>query len=305
MGSDEEEEEEEDEETVRRLVDEVYLRAEPIDREAILEDYKQLLIQQFGIKRKNSFLQYKLCTYYKRRKMDHVFKDEESLDEWQAKYEKRLDEFCTFREKIQREQQSEIADISFMKEQSTEQDKRREDEFRAMQKCEKDTAKGLIDTRTGKVISDKVIERLICRQNMKARDIAEIRLNYIKKKEKVKDFEYQLRALETIDGKLHLIDYEQLRIENQNFTDKIEERDDELRRLRVRYNGAVQSLAHVREKSSIIEMKIDDLANETITVEDELTMVSMGGYKINKNKNFIRNVRYQCFKFIGFDFCWL
>lgn len=117
------------------------------------------------------------------------------------------------------------------------------------------------------------MERLIKRQYAKAEEISEVRLKYIRRKDKVKNLENQLRTLETIDGQHHLIEYEQLRMENHNLSDKIEERDEELRKLRIRYDTAVQMLAHMREKSSNTGTHIDDLELESGIIEDELSSV--------------------------------
>ena len=47
---------------------------------------------------------------------------------------------------------------------------------------------------------------------------------------------------------LHLIDFEQLKIENQSLAEKIEERNEELARLRGKTSQVMQILAHVKEK---------------------------------------------------------
>ncbi len=47
---------------------------------------------------------------------------------------------------------------------------------------------------------------------------------------------------------LHLIDFEQLKIENQSLAEKIEERNDELARLRAKTSQVMQILAHIKEK---------------------------------------------------------
>lgn len=107
-------------------------------------------------------------------------------------------------------------------------------------------------------------ERLIQRQRQKSAEIAEIRLVYIKQRDKVKEIENQLKALETIDGTLHLMDFEQLRMENTTYTDKIEERDEELMRLRERHSHANSVLAHTREKSNVIVEEIEEKKEESV-----------------------------------------
>ena len=47
---------------------------------------------------------------------------------------------------------------------------------------------------------------------------------------------------------LHLIDFEQLKIENQTLNEKIEERNEELHKLRTNITSHVVKLSHTREK---------------------------------------------------------
>lgn len=88
--------------------------------------------------------------------MDHVFKEEELIEEMQQKYDKKLDELYEIREKYIREQQSELADIAYMKDLCIEQKEKSNKEFKLMQAREKEVSKGLIDTRTGKTMPEKV-----------------------------------------------------------------------------------------------------------------------------------------------------
>ena len=54
------------------------------------------------------------------------------------------------------------------------------------------------------------------------------------------------------DG-LHLIDFEQLKIENQSLNEKIEERNDELSKLSRKAMASVLVLTHVKEKLQFVE----------------------------------------------------
>lgn len=57
-----------------------------------------------------------------------------------------------------------------------------------------------------------------------------------------------LRKKEQLADGLHLIDFEQLKIENQTLNEKIEERNDELAKLRAKIVANVIILSHNREK---------------------------------------------------------
>lgn len=60
------------------------------------------------------------------------------------------------------------------------------------------------------------------------------------------------KSLEDLGGGLRLIDFEQLRNECRTLSDKIEERTNDLARLRVRCDAETQILAHMREKEFMI-----------------------------------------------------
>ena len=56
----------------------------------------------------------------------------------------------------------------------------------------------------------------------------------------MKKREQQLKAKEELAEGLHLIDFEQLKIENQTYNEKIEERNEELLKLRKKITSTVQ-----------------------------------------------------------------
>ena len=57
---------------------------------------------------------------------------------------------------------------------------------------------------------------------------------------RLKKREAQLKAKEELAEGLHLIDFEQLKIENQTYNEKIEERNEELLKLRKKITSTVQ-----------------------------------------------------------------
>lgn len=83
-----------------------------------------------------------------------------------------------------------------------------------------------------------------------------MRLAYIKLRNRVSEKRAQIKSFDYIGPNLHLIDYEQLKVENHSQIDKIEEREEELLKLRIKCSGAIQCLAHVREKSAALEVGI-------------------------------------------------
>lgn len=79
-----------------------------------------------------------------------------------------------------------------------------------------------------------------------------------------------LRKKEQLADGLHLIDFEQLKIENQTLNEKIEERNDELSKLRQKIVTNVIILSHNREKYQFILKQNENQGQKLKLLEDEL-----------------------------------
>lgn len=77
-----------------------------------------------------------------------------------------------------------------------------------------------------------------------------------------------LHAADKLGDNLRLVDYEQLKIENRGYADKVEERDEELTKLRAKCDSIFQILAHLREKSAAATL--DTISEEQALREVEL-----------------------------------
>lgn len=62
------------------------------------------------------------------------------------------------------------------------------------------------------------------------------------------NLEKMYKKKEQLADGLHLIDFEQLKIENQTLNEKIEERNEELHKLKKKITTTVVILSHTREK---------------------------------------------------------
>lgn len=100
--------------------------------------------------------------------------------------------------------------------------------------------------------------------------LAEQRRRYCRMRLSLAQTEDARKAREVLAGGLHLIDFEQLKIENQNHNEKIEERNEELIRLRRRIRSAVQVLTHVREKLHFTEQQHDRLTRQLHHLDQQL-----------------------------------
>jgi hypothetical protein len=79
-----------------------------------------------------------------------------------------------------------------------------------------------------------------------------------------------LKKKEQLADGLHLIDFEQLKIENQTLNEKIEERNEELHKLRNKITTTVVILSHTREKLQFVVEKNRDENQDRRKYEDQL-----------------------------------
>jgi len=130
-----------------------------------------------------------------------------------------------------------------------------------------DVAKQAINSRSGKPISPKDLEQYQMLELKKEQEVMQVRLENIKLKNRLKKREMQLKAKEELAEGLHLIDFEQLKIENQTYNEKIEERNEELLKLRKKITTTVQVLTHLKEKLQFVQAENSEQRSNLRTVE--------------------------------------
>ena len=124
-------------------------------------------------------------------------------------------------------------------------------------------------SRTGKKLPPKMIKEWEEADEAKDQQVNQYRLQNIALRNQLANKQKQLRKREQLADGLHLIDYEQLKIENQTLNEKIEERNEELHKLKLKMTHNVNMLSHYREKyQSIVsqnqkqEQKLIELASK-------------------------------------------
>jgi len=98
-----------------------------------------------------------------------------------------------------------------------------------------------------------------------------LRLANINRRNVLRKLEGTLRQKEKLADGLHLIDFEQLKIENQTLNEKIEERNEELLKLRKKTTTTVQVLTHLKEKLQFVQAENQVLKHDLADLEIELT----------------------------------
>jgi hypothetical protein len=119
------------------------------------------------------------------------------------------------------------------------------DSFKAFKR---EVAKEARYSRTGRPIKLKRILAFEAQEADMEREVARVRLRHINLLNELRSLEEAVRSKERLAEGLHLIDFEQLKIENQTLNEKIEERNDELHKLKKKTTTTVQVLTHIKEK---------------------------------------------------------
>lgn len=109
------------------------------------------------------------------------------------------------------------------------------------------------NSRTGHHIPKGQIDAIESAEGKREEELEKVRLRNIGLRNLQKKLDNTLRAREKLADDLHYIDFEQLKIENQTLNEKIEERNEELAKLKRKKTTTVQVLTHVREKLRFTE----------------------------------------------------
>ena len=157
-----------------------------------------------------------------------------------------------------------------------EQEKRKQDVYEILMKYKEELLDNA-ETRKGTKIPRAEIEYWLSREKQLEDEIKELRIqSFTKSLEQsfTKSLEMnrlkkELKKMEDYFEGLHIIDFEQLKIENNTLTEKIEDRNEEIHKLKNKINYTVQILAHLQEKSKFVssENEIKKTENENLKKE--------------------------------------
>jgi len=170
----------------------------------------------------------------------------------------------------------------------------------------RDIVLGAENARTGQVDSERMLRHM--EDHLKDRDaqIEKMALKNNNIKSQIQKAEQQLHQREEMGDVLSVIDFDQLKIENHQFLEKIEERNNELLRLKLTtgktvqlLNGLKTSLAAHTDKSAFLQREIaerrEQLARfradaEEVTKEKEREAKRNKGMKQEQSNSELPNV---------------
>jgi predicted nucleic acid-binding Zn-ribbon protein len=135
----------------------------------------------------------------------------------------------------------------------------------------KEKAKEAVFSRNNKGIPAKRIEEYEGHEDALHAQIHETRITYLKLRNKMKKISHALSDREKKKDGMNLIDFEQLKIENTNLNEKIEERNEDLLKLRKKATTTIHVLTHVKEKMEYVKNENAQLQKQVAQFEDQLS----------------------------------
>jgi len=143
--------------------------------------------------------------------------------------------------------------------------------LRAYQSFKHEIARGAAHSHTGKHLPAALIEKYEQEEISKAEEVADAQLKNIYAAGQVAKIEQELAKREQLGDGLAVIDFEQLKIENTTLQEKIEDRNEEVTKLRKKTQSAVQVLTHVREKLHFVADEVGRLTTELNDIEKQVS----------------------------------
>ncbi|XP_064640516.1 coiled-coil domain-containing protein 113-like [Lineus longissimus] len=149
---------------------------------------------------------------------------------------------------------------------------------------DRDILKTAVNSRTGKVIAERVTRYF--EDKLRARDtlIEKLRLKNSTLKVNKKKLHLQLKQKEEMGEVLHEVDFNQLKIENSQYLEKIDERNQDLLRLKLMAGNTLQVLNTYKKKLNTLNMESDRLRSEIASRNDLLSRIDSETHLVEEDR---------------------
>ncbi|CAD5117718.1 DgyrCDS6465 [Dimorphilus gyrociliatus] len=176
-------------------------------------------------------------------------------------------------------------DIDLYRAMMDEAEEREAEINRARYEFERDIEKGARNARTNKVVGEKVrryLEEYLKRRNEK---IDKLKLKNSTLKGQKKKLSMQLKQKEEMGEVLHEVDFNQLKIENQQYIEKIDERNQDLLKLKMTAGNTLQVLNAYKHKLQECTELSKRLEQEANSRKELLERIDCETSQVEKERN--------------------
>ncbi|GAA38980.2 coiled-coil domain-containing protein 96 [Clonorchis sinensis] len=267
-------------------------------REELIDQYRQAVMDHKVAREANLQLQTKLAEYFRRKKADAAEQQSgassmggsttDNVVDYEQRYNKYISSLTELRNQYQQMQSTYQKQIEELKAVCAERQKEVDDAYRDFTNYKYNVGKKALHGRTGRPINPKDLLAMLNAEQKKEAVVMEVRLENIKLRNEVAKIEAILKSKEELAEGLHLIDFEQLKIENQTYNEKIEERNEELGKLKRKIASTVQIMTHVKEKLQAVQYENAKQRQRLAIADAELTFNRDQLAKLKKARDRIR-----------------
>ncbi|XP_045853262.1 coiled-coil domain-containing protein 96 [Meles meles] len=244
-------------------------------REELLEQYRSLVVERSNYQRYNHYLQHKISEALRKKKgLDAAEVPDKGPEPDAPEKEQAYLRHLALLEELRKQQADDLEwyhqELEQLQEQCREVLSRVEKEWAGFQALKKQVvmqAMGTCWVRGGRQAALREVEQIQALEDKKEKEMSAVRLENVQLKQSLVHFETRMKAQEDLTEGLLLIDFEQLKIENQTFNEKVEERNEELLKLHSKVTNNVQIITHVKEKLHFVD--IENMCKKTQLLETE------------------------------------
>ncbi|XP_034628429.1 coiled-coil domain-containing protein 96 [Trachemys scripta elegans] len=252
-------------------------------RAELTEQYRLLLADRERTRQYNGHLQFKLFELFRKKGEEPPRVElEELVSDKEQRYSRYLAMLEELRSQLAQQRAWYQLQLDDLEQRCTEKLDQVNADWLAFQACKKEVTLFTMGRQLGgKEAAIKEVEHIQAKEQRKENEMSEVRLENIKLQHKIEKLEVSLKAQEELAEGLHLIDFEQLKIENQTYNEKIEERNEELLKLRKKITNTVQVLTQLKEKLQFVEAQNQDQRAQLMETE---TLVAQKREILTKTK---------------------
>ncbi|KAJ1081981.1 hypothetical protein NDU88_002153 [Pleurodeles waltl] len=155
---------------------------------------------------------------------------------------------------------------------------------KAAAEFERDVAKPALKKKSSVITSEKVMRYI--EEKMRARDmlIDKLRLKNVSLKVQKKKLRMQLRQKDEIGEVLHEVDFQQLKIENRQFLERIDERNQDLLHLKLTAGNTLQILTSYKKKLQCATDESNQLDREIALRYDMLQKIEVETQQVEEER---------------------
>nr|XP_020020621.1 coiled-coil domain-containing protein 96 [Castor canadensis] len=258
-------------------------------RSELLEQYHSLMAERNRYRRYNLFLQHKIFEALRKKKgLEAGEAPDGGAEPEDPEREQAYLHRLAILEELKKQEADDLEwyhqELGQLKQQCQEKLARVEKEWRRFQALKKQVVMQVVGScrmRGGRQAALREVEQIQALEDKKEKEMSVVRLENVQLRQSLVHFETRMRAQEDLAEGLLLIDFEQLKIENQTFNEKVEERNEELLKLRNKVTNNVQTITHIKEKLHFIDT--ENACKKTQLLEIE-AQVSLGRDVLRKTK---------------------